>query len=110
MATVFEKIIAGELPADKVFENERLLVIKDLYPTAPVHLLIISKKVIPSVHDLTPEDDALVGEMMRVGVKVAEEAGLEYYRLITNRGAKAGQSVYHLHFHLIGGRQLGRLG
>ncbi|MGE3954641.1 MAG: histidine triad nucleotide-binding protein [Parachlamydiales bacterium] len=110
MATVFERIIAGELPAEKVFENERILVIQDLYPVAPTHLLVISKKVIPSVGDLKEEDDLLVGEMMRVAAEVAQNRGLEEYRLITNRGPSAGQSIYHLHFHLIGGRQLGRLG
>ena len=111
MATIFEEIIAGKRPADKVFENERILVIRDIFPTAPVHLLVIAKKVIPSIHELEPEDFPLLGEMMQVAAKVAEEAGIgDHYRLITNRGSEAGQSIYHLHFHLIGGRRLGRLG
>lgn len=106
--TIFGKIIAGELPADKVFENERILVFKDIHPAAPVHLLIVPKKEIKDLQSLQPEDLPLVAEM----ITVAQELALRFniadgYRLLTNNGANAGQLVHHLHFHLIGGKKLG---
>ncbi len=109
--TIFERIIDGELPANKVFENEQVFAIHDLYPAAPVHLLIISKKVIPSLQLVEPADLPLVGEMIRVAQELAKEFDIASdYRLITNVGVEAGQSIFHLHFHLIGGRHLGLLG
>lgn len=111
MTTVFGKIIKGELPSEKVFENERIIAIKDLYPAAPVHVLIISKKEIPDLQSVTPEDLPLLAEICAVAQKLAKEFGIEKgYRLITNNGSDAGQVVFHLHFHLIGGRRLGHLG
>ncbi len=108
MTTVFEKIIKGELPAEKVFENDRLLVIKDINPHAPVHLLIITKKVIPSIQSMNSEDLPLVGEIIEVAQQLAKEFGVEdSYRLLTNNGPESGQMIYHLHFHLIGGKRLG---
>lgn len=108
MTTIFAKIIAGELPADKVFENERILAIKDIYPKAPVHVLIMPKKEIPNLQSLKQEDLSLIGEMVIVAQKLAEEYGIaDGYRLIVNNGVKAGQSVSHLHLHLIGGKTLG---
>lgn len=107
--TIFGKIIAGELPADKVFENERILVFKDIHPAAPVHLLIVPKKEIKDLQSLQPEDLPLVSEM----IAVAQELALRFdiveggYRLLTNNGPNAGQLVAHLHFHLIGGKKLG---
>ena len=111
MTTVFGKIIKGELPAEKVFENERILAIKDLYPVAPVHILIMPKKEIPDLQSVTPEDYPLLSEICAVAQKIAEEFGIEKgYRLLTNNGSDAGQVIFHLHFHLIGGKRLGRLG
>lgn len=108
MTTVFGKIIRGELPAEKVFENERILAIKDLHPKAPVHLLIMPKKEIKNLQSATPEDLSLVSEIISVAQKLAEEFHIEEgYRLITNNGSDAGQIIFHLHFHLIGGRPLG---
>lgn len=110
MATIFEKIISGELPAEKVFENERIIAIKDINPAAPVHLLIVSKKVIPDIQSVKAEDLPLIGEMITVAQKLAKEFGItEGYRLLTNNGRPAGQSIFHLHFHLLGGRTLGHL-
>lgn len=110
MTTVFGKIIAGQLPCQKVFENERILAIKDLYPVAPVHILIMPKKEIPSLQDLQPEDYALLGEIVAVAQKLAIEFDItDGYRLLTNSGSEAGQTVFHLHFHLIGGRPLAHL-
>ncbi len=110
MTTVFEKIIKGELPCDKVFENERILAFKDIAPVAPVHILIIPKKPIPNLQSLSSEDLPLVSEMASVAQKLAIELGIaDGYRLITNNGSLAGQVVFHLHFHLIGGRKLGAI-
>lgn len=106
--TIFSKIIKGELPATKVFENERILAIKDIYPAAPVHLLIISKKVIPDLQSVTAEDLPLVAEMIGVAQQLAVQFKIEEgYRLLTNNGSDAGQMIFHLHFHLLGGKRLG---
>jgi histidine triad (HIT) family protein len=111
MTTIFSKIIKGEIPADKVFENERIIAIKDIKPVAPVHLLIISKKEIPSLQSLTTLDLPLVAEMISVAQELATRFEIAHgYRLLTNNGTSAGQTIFHLHFHLIGGRELGALG
>lgn len=111
MTTIFEKIINGELPAEKVFENDRILAIKDLYPVAPVHILIMPKKVIPDLQSVTPQDLPLIGEICSVAQQLAEELDIEKgYRLLTNNGSDAGQAIFHLHFHLIGGKKLGKIG
>lgn len=111
MSTIFAKIIAGEAPAEKVFENEHLIVIKDLYPRAPVHLLIISKKEIPNLQSVGEGDLFLMGEMVRVAQQLAEQFEIaDGYRLAVNNGIAAGQSVSHLHFHLMGGKSLGGMG
>jgi histidine triad (HIT) family protein len=108
MTTVFGKIIKGELPSEKVFENERILAIKDLHPVAPIHILIMPKKEIPNLQSVTSEDLPLLSEIVSVAQKLAKEFNLEKgYRLLTNNGSDAGQVIFHLHFHLIGGRRLG---
>lgn len=110
MTSIFEKIIKGELPAEKVFENERILAIKDIHPAAPVHLLIIIKKPIPDLQSVTLEDLPLIAEVVTVAQSLAAQFGItDGYRLLTNNGSPAGQSIFHLHFHLIGGRHLGAL-
>ena len=112
MKTLFEKIIEGELPAEKVYEDDQIVAIKDKYPKAPIHLLIITRKVIPDVQSLTEEDFPLVGEVFRVAQKLAEEFGLADggYRVIVNNGPHSGQEIFHLHFHLMGGHPLGPMG
>jgi len=111
MTTIFGKIVKGEIPTEFVFENELLVVIKDLYPIAPVHLLIIPKKEIESLQAMKPEDFPLLAEIGAIAQQLAEEFNItEGYRLLTNSGSKAGQTIFHLHFHLIGGRQLGPMG
>lgn len=111
MTSVFGKIIKGELPADKVFENERILAIKDLYPKAPVHILIMPKKQIADLQSLQEEDFPLITEILSVAQQLAKEFKIEKgYRLITNNGPDAGQTIFHLHFHLLGGRSLGNMG
>ncbi|MCC5832501.1 MAG: histidine triad nucleotide-binding protein [Chlamydiales bacterium] len=112
MKTLFEKIIEGELQAEKVYEDDKIVVIKDKFPKAPVHLLIIPRKPVPKVQALADEDFHLVGEVFRIAQKMAKEFGLEEngYRVIVNNGPDSGQEIDHLHFHLMGGRRLGPMG
>ena len=111
MKTIFEKIIDREIPSEIVFENERIIVIKDIAPVAPVHFLIVPKKVIPSIQELEPEDFHLLEEVVQVPQNLAREHKLiEGYRLLTNHGPLSGQTIFHLHFHLIGGRKLDVIG
>jgi histidine triad (HIT) family protein len=107
MTTIFGKIIEGTLPAEKVFENDRILVIKDKYPQAPVHLLIMPKKEISNLQALGREDLGLVTEMILVAQQMARQFGIEEgYRLMTNNGEEGGQVIFHFHFHLLGGKRL----
>lgn len=107
MTTIFGKIIKGEAPCDKVFENERIIAFKDIAPHAPVHILIVPKKEIPTLQDVGPEDYPLMGEIIAIAQKLAKEYEIENgYRLLVNNGSEAGQVIFHLHFHLIGGRPL----
>lgn len=111
MKNIFQKIIDGELPCDKVFENERIIAFKDIHPQAPVHLLIVPKKPISQLTAISQEDTHLLGEVMQVAVELAKQFGIEKgFRLLTNNGEPAGQTVFQLHFHLLGGRDLGALG
>ena len=110
MTSIFTKIIKGEVPADKVFENERIIAIKDIRPVAPIHLLIICKKEITGLQAVTPIDMPVVAEMIEVAQELANRFGIaDGYRLLTNVGSNAGQTIFHLHFHLIGGRRLGAI-
>ena len=110
--TIFAKIIDGEIPSDKVFENDRILAFKDINPVAPVHLLIIPKKKdLANLQAVSEEDLPLMAEIMQVAQKLAEEFGVaDGYRLLTNVGPNSGQEVYHIHFHLIGGHKLRGIG
>jgi histidine triad (HIT) family protein len=111
MTTVFGKIIKGELPCKKVFENERILAIEDIAPVAPIHFLIMPKKEIRNLQEVSAEDLPLIGEIVKVAQALAEEYQIEEgYRLVTNIGPDGGQIIFHLHFHLIGGRTLSHLG
>lgn len=111
MSTIFGRIIKGELPAEKVYEDDEFIVIKDIHPHAPVHLLIIPKKEYADLQSIPDDElDILVG-VGRVAQKMAKEFKTEKgYRLLTNNGGAAGQTIFHLHFHLLGGRSLGDLG
>ena len=108
MSCLFCKIAAGEIPSTKVYEDELVYAFRDIAPQAPVHVLIIPKKHIESAQALTAEDDALLCHMFACARKIAESEGVAAsgYRLITNVGDDAGQSVHHLHLHLIGGKAL----
>jgi histidine triad (HIT) family protein len=111
MKTIFEKIIDDEIPCDKVFENERILAFKDIAPQAPVHILIVPKKHMKDIMHATDEDKELLSEIMFVAQKLAKQFQVDDgFRLLTNNGPSAGQSVFHLHFHLLGGKQLGPIG
>lgn len=109
MGTVFEKIIAGDIPADVVYRDDQIVAFRDIRPASPVHLLIVPVKPIPTVDDLVDEDLALVGRMVGVARDLAraEDVSEDGYRLVMNCGRNAGQEVFHLHLHLMGGRALG---
>lgn len=105
--TIFGKIVRGEADADLVYEDDLSMAFRDLFPTAPTHILVIPKKPIPRLCDATEEDQALLGHLMLVANRVAAQEGLgDKFRLVVNNGADAGQSVFHLHLHVIGGRPL----
>jgi histidine triad (HIT) family protein len=106
MSTIFAKVIAREIPADIVYEDELSLAFRDINPVAPTHLLVIPKREIVNVGESADEDAELLGHLMLVAAKVAKLEGLSDFRVITNSGAGAGQSVFHLHLHVIGGRAL----
>lgn len=107
MDTIFGKIIKGELPCDKVYEDDKILVIRDIHPVAPVHFLLMPKKAIPCLQSVEEEDLSLIQDMVKIAQKLAKEHNIEDgYRLLTNCGPGASQTVQHLHFHLIGGKKL----
>ena len=105
--TLFSKIIRREISADIVYEDDLVLAFKDIAPQAPVHILLIPKQPIPKLADATPEDHALMGHLLLKAKQVAQEAGLEEgYRVVINNGSDGGQTVFHLHLHILGGRQM----
>ncbi len=106
---VFCRIVAGGIPADKVFEDEAVLAFRDIHPSAPAHVLLIPKAHIASLNELAPQHDALLGRLIRAAKEVAAREGIagKGYRLVGNCGREAGQEVMHVHFHLLGGRPLG---
>ena len=109
MDCLFCRIIAGEIPGSFLYQDERLVVLRDINPQAPTHALVIPRRHISTLNDLTPEDDALVGEMTRRAAAIAREHGHseQGYRTVFNCNAGAGQTVFHIHLHVLGGRTLG---
>lgn len=104
--TIFGKIISGEIPSEFLYEDEHCIAIHDINPQAPVHVLIIPRRSIPRLVDAEPSDQALLGHLMLVAGKLAEQLGVgEAFRLVVNNGADAGQTVFHLHLHIIGGKE-----
>lgn len=105
---IFCKIIKGEIPSKVAYEDERVFAFNDINPQSPVHILIIPKKHISTILDIEEKDCELIGHIHRVAANLAKEAGIadEGFRLVSNCNAGAGQSVFHLHFHLLGGRRL----
>lgn len=109
MSCLFCRIAAGEIPASKVYENADLLAFNDINPQAPLHVLIIPKQHIATTSDLTEADEALVGKLVRTAAAIAAEKGYadRGYRTVFNCNAEAGQTVFHIHLHLLAGRNLG---
>lgn len=106
MSTIFGKILAGEIPSDRVYEDDQCIAFRDINPAAPTHILVIPRKEIARLGAMEADDEPLVGHLMRVATLVAKKEGLNDYRLVINNGAGAGQTVFHLHVHVIGGRSL----
>lgn len=108
MSSIFEQIIEGKLPCDKVYEDEKIIAFHDIAPQAPVHVLIVPKIKVEKLQDLGSKDMSILGDIVTVAQKLAKKFDIvNGYRLLTNNGSGAGQTVFHLHFHLIGGKQLG---
>jgi len=107
MDCIFCKIVAGEIPSKKIFEDELVYVFEDIAPTAPIHYLIIPKEHIPSAKAITPENSMIVAHIFEVVAKLAKDLNIEDgFRVVNNCGESAGQTVFHLHFHLLAGRKL----
>lgn len=106
--TIFGKIAAGEVSADIVYEDEDLVAFRDLHPQAPTHILVIPRKPIPTLNAVQPEDAELIGKLFLAAAKIAEQEGIAAsgYRTLINCNAGAGQTVYHLHLHILGGRPM----
>lgn len=111
MGTVFSKIVQGESPAEILYQDELVTAFRDISPQAPVHILVVPNHVIGTMNDLTESDQELAGRMLLVASRLAREEGIaeEGYRIIINCNRHGGQTVYHLHLHLIGGRPLGAM-
>jgi histidine triad (HIT) family protein len=105
---LFCKIIAGEIPAAKVYEDERVVAFNDINPQAPMHVLVVPREHVETLNDLTHEHDGLVGEMIRRGAAIAAQRGYAAggFRTVFNCNADAGQTVFHLHLHVLGGRKM----
>jgi histidine triad (HIT) family protein len=107
MSTIFEKIISGEIQADILYQDEICIVIRDIEPQAPVHFLVIPKKVIPRIGDALQEDQSSLGHLLLTAGKIAEQENLSSgYRVVINHGKNGGETVPHLHVHVLGGRQM----
>jgi histidine triad (HIT) family protein len=111
MASIFARIIAKEAPAEIAYQDDLVTAFKDIHPQAPIHILIVPNKEIPTVDDVSPEDELMLGRMFTVARILARDMGIgdTGYRLIVNCKNDGGQEVYHLHMHLLGGRSLGRM-
>ncbi len=109
MTTIFTKIIEKQIPADILFEDDRVLAFKDISPQAPIHFLVIPKKPIATTNDISEADEALVGYMHRVAAMLAKELGVaeQGFRTVMNCNADGGQTVYHIHLHVLAGKPLG---
>jgi len=107
---IFCKIVKSAIPSKKLYEDDEVIAIWDIAPQAPKHFLVVPKKHLSDVSALTEADDLLVGKILRLGAKLARENNVGDFRAIFNTGPMAGQEVFHLHMHILGGRQLGKLG
>lgn len=109
--TIFSKIIRKEIPADIIYQDELVTAFRDIAPQAPTHILIIPNKLIPTVNDVTTDDEAALGRLFTVAAKIAKQEGIaeDGYRLIMNCNKHGGQEVFHIHMHLVGGEPLGKM-
>ena len=105
--TVFGKILLGEIPSDEVFSDDKCLAFRDIQPQAPIHILVIPRKPLKSLLEAQQEDKELLGHLLLVAKKVARNEGLTSWRTVINTGESSGQTVFHLHLHVIGGHELG---
>tara|TARA_Y100001968_G_scaffold333945_1_gene401609 strand:+ start:22314 stop:22655 length:342 start_codon:yes stop_codon:yes gene_type:complete len=104
--TIFSKILKGEIPCDEIYNDDLCIAFRDIQPQAPTHILIIPRKNIPSLKEVEDKDCSLLGHLLLISRKIAKEEGLEDWRTVINTGKSAGQTVFHLHIHIIGGRSL----
>lgn len=104
--TIFSRILRGEIPCDEVYSDEHCLAFRDIAPQAPVHVLVIPREPLVGLQDVGEEHAALLGHLLLVAARVAKQEGLKDWRTVINSGAAAGQTVFHLHVHVIGGRAL----
>lgn len=103
---LFCKIVKGEIPADKLYEDDDVVAFRDIAPQAPQHFLVIPKKHITGPNGVGDQDAALIGKVMVAGARIARENGVESFRFVVNEGAEAGQTVFHFHLHVLGGRAM----
>ena len=104
--TIFSKIIKGEINCDEVYSDEKCMAFRDIQPQAPTHILVIPKKIISCLKEAIDEDKELLGHLLLISAKIAQEEGLQDWRTVINTGKKAGQTIFHLHIHIIGGKEL----
>jgi histidine triad (HIT) family protein len=108
VSTLFSKIIKRELPAEIIYEDDLCLAFRDIHPQAPTHVLVVPKKEIPRLADAQPEDEALLGHLLLAVKEIARQLGVEdAFRVVISNGAQAGQTVFHLHLHILAGRRFG---
>lgn len=103
---LFCRIVAGEIPADKLYEDAEILAFSDISPQAPKHFLVIPKKHLSGPDAVTEEDQSLIGKILRIGAELAKKNGIDQFRFVANNGEKAGQTVFHFHLHVLGGRDM----
>lgn len=103
---IFCRIVAGEIPSTKVFEDDRIFAFEDISPKAPTHVIVVPREHISRLSDTSPADEALLGALASRAAAIARDRGLSDFRVVVNNGEGAGQSVFHLHFHLLGGRAM----
>ncbi|MDY0389647.1 histidine triad nucleotide-binding protein [Desulfobulbus oligotrophicus] len=103
---LFCKIIRGEVPADKLYEDDEVLVFRDIAPQAPVHFLVIPKEHLTGPAAATQENERLMGKLLRIGAETAAKEEIPHFRVVANNGSQAGQTVFHLHVHILGGRYM----